>query len=188
MSLWELRVTEFLEQLGAGSANPAAGTAAALTGACGAALAVMTANLTVGRMRFQAVAAEAEQLRDQARSELLRLSQLGEEDAALFSDPDRVSMSAATRVPLDIAAAAVRVAEAAHRLGEIGNPVAKGDARVGMLLSLAAAEGALAVVEVNLAFVPEGDFRLEALARHGKLREEVVRLRDATQGSSATHG
>ena len=50
--LTDLTVTGFTEILASDAPAPGGGSVAALFGACGAALAVMTANLTIGKKKY----------------------------------------------------------------------------------------------------------------------------------------
>ena len=55
-------LTEFLDALGSSAATPGGGAGAAVALGMGAALVAMTARLTTGRRRFQAVQADMERV------------------------------------------------------------------------------------------------------------------------------
>src|SRR3972149_2424726 len=74
-------ITDFLNLLASQPPEPGGGSAAALVGAPGAALAGMVANLTLGREKFAAAEADMEKAR--ARAEALRQELV----AAIDEDP-----------------------------------------------------------------------------------------------------
>ncbi len=143
-----LRVDEFLRALGSSEPTPGGGTAAAVSGAMGAALVEMVAALTLSKEKFVEahpairVIAEAASA---ARAELLALAR---EDAEAYetvvtarrlpretedekaarsraiSDANRI----ATEVPMRTAGVAVRLLGALPELVEKGNPSAVSDA------------------------------------------------------------
>ncbi len=187
----DLTLASFLRRLGSADPTPGGGSAAALTGAMGAALVAMVCNLTLGREKFRDVEEEVQTIRD--RVDVLRgLLQDGiDADAAAYdrvmaayrlprgSDDERArrseAMQAATigaaRVPLAIAADAAEVLELAGQAAPITNANVASDVAVGALLAATAIRGLTVNVEVNLANVR--DERTVA-----ELREEVRHVLD----------
>jgi glutamate formiminotransferase/formiminotetrahydrofolate cyclodeaminase len=80
---------------------------------------------------------------------------------------------AATRVPLEAAAACLEVLGLAAAAAERGNPNAATDAGVAGLLARAAAEGAILNVEINLKSLPEGADKEQVIAGLGRLRMQL---------------
>jgi formiminotetrahydrofolate cyclodeaminase len=102
-----------------------------------------------------------------------RFLELAEEDTEAYAavlgsqgeDRER-ALSRAADVPLELAEAAVEVADTARGLGATGNPTLRGDAETAALLAAAAAKAAANLVEINLEARPEDDriARARALA------------------------
>jgi len=163
-------VTGLLEAISAADPTPGGGSAAALVGAAGASLLVMVTGMP--KSRTNAIA-EREAL-DSAHTELLRLrdelAALVDRDAAAYdlvvaafrkpkgTDAEKLERKAAiqdatrvaTEVPLESIRACVQAMQEGRAAAAYGNPSAASDVKVGYRLLLAAAEGALDNVEINL--------------------------------------
>ncbi len=87
-------LSTFLDDLASGEPTPGGGSAAALAGALGAALAAMVANLTVGRKRYVDVDAQMQAVLGEAESLRGRLTALVAEDAQAYDQ-----VRAAYRLP-----------------------------------------------------------------------------------------
>jgi len=150
---------------------PGGGSAAVIAVAIAAALCTMAARLSLGDMPgAEAIAEEAQSIRE-------HLAPLCDEDPRSYlaviaarrapptPDPaDRTrrinaALSEAAQVPMAVLEAGARLAQLAARLAEEGKPNLRGDAVVAAVLAGAGAEGAAALVRVNLAELP-GDDRL----------------------------
>jgi formiminotetrahydrofolate cyclodeaminase len=174
--LVDLPVAHFLDALAAGTPAPGGGAATALAAALGAALAGMTARLTLNRPRYAAVAEEMElaaRHADDLRGQLIALI---DADAAAFGRliaaqrlPKDTPVQQITRaeailrahadtiqVPLDVAHACLGVLALAGRLAAHGNRNAVDDAAVAALLAHAALVGAARNVRANLRSLPAG--------------------------------
>ncbi|BCX88885.1 methenyltetrahydrofolate cyclohydrolase [Methylomarinovum tepidoasis] len=182
----------FLDRLASADPTPGGGSAAAVMGAMGAALAGMVASLTVGKPRYRAVEAEMQALQAQAAELRQRLLAAIEADVAAFDrvmaayrlpkdDPNRseaiqAALKGATDVPLACARLCVAVIDLCHEAAAKGNPNVLSDAGVGVLAAQAALKSCAINVTVNLnairdpAFVAERREELEALLA-GKDRE-----------------
>jgi glutamate formiminotransferase/formiminotetrahydrofolate cyclodeaminase len=166
----------FLDQVAAGTPTPGGGTMAAFAGALASCLAVMVANLTIGKKKYAAsetalrtVKAQAES----ARRELLALARADSEAFEAVLGASRLpqgtpaeqanrekalqsAMLGAARVPVKTAEACLGVARCAAEAARIGNVQAMSDAGVAGLLAIAAGEGALLNVEINLKSMAAG--------------------------------
>ncbi|MPZ81332.1 MAG: formiminotransferase-cyclodeaminase [Actinophytocola sp.] len=147
-----LSVGGLLERVAARTPAPGGGAVAAVTAASAAALVAMAARFS------DRSATRAEELR-------ASLEPLADADAAAYTavlaayrlpagDPTRRTriadaLATATDVPRRVAAAATEVAALAKGLVRDGNPNLTGDARVAEILATAAAEAAMALVEIN---------------------------------------
>lgn len=201
--LAELTVTELVERLATDAPAPGGGSAAALTGAIGAALVQMVVELSARRAADRDAEALIE-IRGSAaslQSELLRLLEI---DAAAYGSvvaarrlPKETELERdarlaqidaavreATRAPLATADRASAVLDLALRLAPIGSRSAVSDVGVAGELAAAAVRGALLNVEINLPSVAgDEELRAEAARAVEELRaglpDRERRLRDA---------
>jgi formiminotetrahydrofolate cyclodeaminase len=171
VTLLELRLTEFLEEVAGESPTPGGGSLAALVTAASAALLEKVARASKAEWREAAgIAAQAESLRDRAAP--LAQVDADEYSAALRSvdeaggeSDDRRDFSVgrayarAAEPPLRIVEVATDVAELAVTVAEKGNPSLHADAVVAAVLAAAAARSAAELVAVNLT-ATDGDARV----------------------------
>ncbi len=193
----KLSLEQFLAALASDAPTPGGGTAAAVTGAMGASLAEMVAQLTLSKEKYAASheavrpIAEAGQL---ARAEFLSLAR---EDAEAYdgvvaarrmpkdtetekaSRLQQIAVASrnATEVPMRTAQAAIRLLAALPELAEKGNPNAVSDVGAAALLLDACVEGALLNVGINLSGIEDATFVAEMLRETSVLQEESQRLR-----------
>jgi formiminotetrahydrofolate cyclodeaminase len=170
---------DFLDALASGNATPGGGAGAAISGAMGAALLSMVANLTVGKKKYADVEADLRPIlarTEEIRAEMTNLAQL---DAHVFERvmgaykmprENEVQASArdaaiqntlmdATQVPLKVAAWAAELYDYAPVLAEKGNTNAVSDVGAGLLLADAALHAALLNVDINLALIQDEAFK-----------------------------
>ncbi|CAN5475766.1 MAG: cyclodeaminase/cyclohydrolase family protein [Chloroflexi bacterium] len=183
--LTEMSVRELVERLATDEPVPGGGSAAALTGAMGAALVQMVVELTVGRPTADGHDAELRQIGSHAAGSQSELLRLAEADAAAYAaviaarrlsrgtererESRRVRVNAAmrdaTRAPLETARRAVGVFELAEALAPMGNRNAVSDIGVAGLLAAAALRGAALNVRINLPFLSENEPLRDEAAR-----------------------
>ena len=169
---------DFLDDLASGEPTPGGGSAAALAGALGAALAAMVANLTVGRKRYidvdgqmQAVLGEAEALRSrltaliaedaQAYNQVraaYRLPKESADDLTARNAAIQAAMQGASLTPLETMRACIAVLRLAEQAATLGNVNAATDGAVGALLAQAGLRGAALNVRVNLGGIDDQAF------------------------------
>lgn len=171
----ETSLAAFLDQLASSAPEPGGGAAAALVGATGAALVSMVANLTLGREKFAAAAAQMEQAL--ARATALRGSLLAavDQDAAAFrsvmaayrlprqTDEQKTArtraiqeaLRGATQVPAAVVRLCEEVAALSRVAAEHGNPQVVSDAAVAAVLADAAAQSAAINVRINVAAIAD---------------------------------
>ena len=193
----KFRVDEFLAALGAQEPAPGGGTAAAVSGAMGAALVEMVAALTLGKEKFADVhpamgaileaasVARAEML-SLAREDALayeavvaarRMPRENEEEKAARARAIDAANRLATEVPMRTARTAVLLLAALPELAEKGNPNAVSDAGTAALLLTASAEGALLNVGINLPGVKDPVFVGQMQGETADLLGQAQRLR-----------
>lgn len=193
----KLSLEQFLAALASEAPTPGGGTAAAVAGAMGAALAEMVAQLTLSKEKFASAhealrpIAEAAQL---ARAEFLnlaredseaydrvvaarRLPKESEAEKSARARQIQVASRHATEVPMRTAQAAIRLLAALPELAEKGNPNAVSDVGAAALLLDACVEGALLNVGINLAGIEDGTFVAEMQRETAVLQEASQRLR-----------
>jgi formiminotetrahydrofolate cyclodeaminase len=187
----------FLEELASQAPTPGGGTAAAVCGAMGAALAEMVAGLTLAKEKFADVHPAMRSIADRARAMRTEMIGLAGEDAAAYdavvaarklpkdSDEQKADRARAlaaanrlaTEVPMRTARAAVRLLATVPELAEKANPSAASDAGTAALLLEAAASAALLNVGINLPGVKDPAFLGEMTTETAQLTEESQRLR-----------
>ena len=193
-SLLDLPAGELLERFASSQPTPGGGSAAALAGALGAALAAMVCAMPKTRTGAAEERARLDAALGQGQQAGSRLRQLVDEDTAAYeavlaayrmpkgseeekaerkSAVDR-AMERATAMPLETAKACVTVLDAAVEAAAHGNANALSDARTAGALALAGLLGAVENVRINAQ--PDSEFlqtasllRQRALTRAGDL-------------------
>ena len=196
--LMSLPVGRFVDEVSSDAPVPGGGSAAALAGSLGAALAAMVANLTVGRTGHND---ELSEMSERAQATKQALAEIVDEDARAFNgvmDAMRMPRTTevekhsrhqmlqaayrrAAEVPLEAARLSLTALELARVAALRGRGDAASDAGTAALLARAAVEGAALNVVINLQTLEDETFvracrsevdRLRALAR--RLCDEVV--------------
>jgi len=188
----------FLDDLASSAPTPGGGTAAAVAGAMGAALAEMVAALTLGREKYassheamrpiaEAAAAARTSLLDLSRQDseafddvvaARRLPKMTDEEKAARDAKIAAANLRAAQVPLETARTAAGLLELIPELAEKGNPNAASDAGSAALLLEAAVQGALLNVAINLAGLSDSDLSEEIREEAETLQVDSSRLRD----------
>lgn len=160
----------YLDELASAKSTPGGGSAVALSGAMGAALASMVGRLTLGKTDYAEVQPEIEALLQQTEQLRERFQQLIQEDidaygrlSASFKMPRTTSEEVDARnrsiqshlveaalVPLEMAECASSLVKCCCRIAEIGNANVLSDVATGALLASSAGEGAAWMVRTNL--------------------------------------
>jgi len=190
-------VTEFLASVASDAPTPGGGTAAAVAGAMGAALAEMVVALTLAREKYASAHAAVRPIGEAARAARTQFLVLAQEDAESYEDvvtarrlPKTTDSEKAGRdeaigvanrraaeVPMRTAQLAVKLLGQLPELVEVGNPNAASDAGSAALLLEAAAEGALLNVSINLSGVADATFVSRMQRETADLQENAQRLR-----------
>ncbi len=161
---------DYLHALASGQPTPGGGSAAALSGAMGAALASMVCRLTLGKEAYAGVQQEIEELLRRAENLRLRFQQLFQKDieaygrlSASYKLPHETGEARAARsaaiqeqlveaalVPLEVAERAAELVQCCQRIAEIGNATVLSDVAIAAILASGAGEGAALLVRINL--------------------------------------
>ncbi len=182
-------INGFLEGVAGEHPTPGGGSSAAVAGALGAALVAMVGRLTVGRGKYEAVAARMEELIAHVDAARERFLALADRDAEAFdrvmaamkmpketveqmaarSEALGTASAEAADVPLRVARLALEVLALAIEAIETGNPNAASDGAAGAQVLAASARSAIYNVEINLG-------TLKDPAAVERLRSEVAEL------------
>jgi glutamate formiminotransferase/formiminotetrahydrofolate cyclodeaminase len=186
----------FLDLLASASPAPGGGSAAALAGSLGAALAAMVARLTVGREKYAAVGddmkrvlAETEALRKELHRQVkvdaeaydgvmaaMKMPKKSDAEKAARSEAMEAAGKHAAAIPLESARLCLRVARLATEAAEKGNRNAASDACVAVLLSRAALRGACYNVRINVPMLKDEAWKRRALEEVVGLEQEAEKL------------
>lgn len=184
-----MTLVKFVDELASNSPVPGGGSVAAVSGALGAALSEMVANLTIGKKKYVEVEEEMKELAAKAtvlRNKLLddiqrdsdsydkviaayKLPKENEEQAAARQNEIQESLKIAASVPFDIAKTAFEIMPLAQTVVEKGNSNAVTDGLVASMMSRTAVLSALLNVKINLSSINDESFVNE-------LKEKVVEL------------
>ena len=198
MMLTEKPVTTFLDELASSAPAPGGGSAAALSGALGAALVSMVCNLTLGKKKYADVQEDIEALLEKSEALRKELTDLLEEDVKAYTAYSKAAkmprqteeqkaeratamqaaLKGATDVPLRIAEAAVKVMDLCMPAAEKGNVWAVSDAGVAVLMAEAALRGAALNVLINLGSLKDEEFAADRRAKLDALLEGKPAMRD----------
>ena len=152
----------YLDELASARSTPGGGSAAALSGAMGAALASMVARLTLGKPEYAHVQPEIEKLLQQTETLRERFQQLMQEDidaygrlSASYKMPRTTTSEVSARsqsiqahlveaalVPLELAECASTLLKCCRSIAKIGNANVLSDIANGALLASSAGAGA----------------------------------------------
>lgn len=193
------RIGEFLESLGSDSPTPGGGAAAGLTGASGAALIAMVANLTIDKPGYEDAWDRMREILPVVRAGRDELLELADRDAAAFdevmaafrmpkeTDDERaarreaiqLAFEGAASVPLRVAERAAEMIDLGREAVTLGNDNAASDGLSAAFLLYAAVECAAANVLINAASLKNEDRKRELLDAVGRVRETARRGIDA---------
>lgn len=199
----QLSCRDFADKLASKEPVPGGGGAAAYTGALGAALLSMVAELTIGKKKYADVEQEVIALNERCRQLRQALLDGVEEDAAAFrplaeayalpavTDAERAHKAAvldevsrkAAELPLAGVEQAAEALVLAERLAGIGSRLVISDAACGASLLLASLKAFSWTTRINLGAIRDREYaasierRLDELAAEGEAHEaEAVRL------------
>jgi glutamate formiminotransferase/formiminotetrahydrofolate cyclodeaminase len=184
-------VSDFLGAVAAGTPTPGGGSVAALAGAVAAALGVMVCRLAEGQAKTSIPSLAAARDRLVALSSMLK--DLIQADAEAYEgvlqayrrpkhDPERAkaiasSLQLATEVPITTATLALEAAQLLRQILPHIKPTMASDLKVGLLMALAAIEGGLENVSINLKSLTNQQVIKEILSRVERIKHGLVEIR-----------
>ena len=188
----KLAIEEYLGRLAAKLPAPGGGSASALVGATGAALAAMVANFTVGNEKYADVEQDVRRVLDQVEEHRAALMDLIQADMDAYSevsaayklpkdDPSRKeAIQRALRVaadpPRQIVERCLAVLRLLPELLEKGNPNLVSDVGVAAGFAHSALKCAWLNVEINLSYMDDADYVAAERERLKAILDEADRL------------
>ena len=193
-------VQKFLNALSGKSPTPGGGSVAALNGALGAALVSMVCNVTIGKKKYAAAEAEAQEILQKAAALQTQLTALIGDDAAAFdkvmtafalpkstaaekqarAQAIQAAFKEATLVPLATVKACAEVMRLGKRIAEIGNANAISDAGSGVLTAHAGLRAAALNVLINLGSLKDKAFAAATEAELNAILGDTAALAEET--------
>jgi len=192
----EQPIQGFMDKLASKSPEPGGGSVAALTGALGAALVSMVANLTLGKEKYkdvqpqiEALLKDSEKLRAEmqdliqkdteaygALSAVYKMPKITDEEKAARTLKMQEALKIACQVPFDIGLKSLDVAKLASRAAEIGNVGAVSDAGVAVLLAQACAQSSALNVKINVNSIKDEAYNKDTWTRMQEVLKQVAAL------------
>ncbi len=196
--LSERPIIQFMDELASSAPAPGGGSVAALAGAMGAALVSMVCNLTIGKKKYADVEEEIKAILEQSEalrrelltlleedvtaytrvSEAMKMPRDTEEQKAIREEALDKALKEATKVPLRVAEACVKIMELCRPVAEKGNINAVSDAGVAVVMAEAGLRSAALNVLINLGWLKDETFKKEAQDRLEKLLEGKSQLKE----------
>ena len=193
MNLVEQRVIDFVAATASKEPTPGGGAIAALTGATGAALAEMVANLTFGKKGYEAVQTEMEVLQAKAEEIRNRMLELSQADADVFNifmnalglpkntDEEKAARTAAIQqaykdaamVPFEIGELANQIFDLAELASRKGNQNLITDGIIAAINARAAVKSAFLNVRINLSGIKDESFVAELISKMYAIEKDL---------------
>ena len=193
MNLVEQRVIDFVAATASKEPTPGGGAIAALTGATGAALAEMVANLTFGKKGYEEVQSEMEELQTKSEAIRNRMLELSQADADVFNifmnalglpkntDEEKAARTAAIQqaykdaamVPFEIGELAYQIFELAELASRKGNQNLITDGIIAAINASAAVKAAFLNVRINLSGIKDEAFVANVTAKMNAIEQNL---------------
>ena len=197
----EQTIKDFVQDLNSVKPMPGGGSAAAVCGAMAAALAGMSAHMTVGRKQYadaetamQAVISETDILQQDMLAmaqedadkyslvlQAYKLPKTTEEESALRSASIEAASKMAVKVSMKVVAACVQILQLALEVVVQGNRMLVTDGAASALLARACQQVASYNVKINLAGVTNLEFKTDVEKQLKKQLAEGNRLEEAVR-------
>ncbi|MDB4444536.1 cyclodeaminase/cyclohydrolase family protein [bacterium] len=193
MSLVDLTLKAFIDQLSGDTPAPGGGSVAALAGGLSAALCLMVTRLTLGREKYRDVWKDMARVRDAADKHARRLLELVDEDTEAYNqvmaafrlpkgsddlkaarkEAIGVANKGAALVPLDTLRTLSQLVDLIGEALEKGNPNCITDAGVAVQLIRAAATGAAYNIRINVSGISDNEFSTETITETKALLDHI---------------
>jgi len=176
--LSEMNIKQFVEELASPSPAPGGGAVAALSGALGAGLVSMVANLTIGKKGYEEYSEEMERICSEAETlrndflnlfeedteafneviEAFRLPKGTEDEKKIRKEAIQHSLEKATLVPFRTIENGYKLLKLTEIVARIGNKNSISDAGVAAVMALSAVKGGALNVWINLVSIKDKQF------------------------------
>ena len=186
MNLVEQRVIDFVAATASKEPTPGGGAIAALTGATGAALAEMVANLTFGKKGYEEVQSEMEELQTKAEAIRNRMLELSQADADVFNifmnalglpkntDEEKVARTAAIQHAYkDAAMVPFEIGELAYQIFDLAELASKKGNQNLITDGIIAAINAILNVRINLSGIKDEAFVANVTAKMNAIEQNL---------------
>ena len=193
MNLVEQRIVDFVAATASKEPTPGGGAIAALTGATGAALAEMVANLTFGKKGYEEVQSEMEELQTKSEAIRNRMLELSQADADVFNifmnalglpkntDEEKIARTAAIQqaykdaamVPFEIGELAYQIFDLAEQASRKGNQNLITDGIIAAINARAAVKAAFLNVRINLSGIKDEAFVANVTAKMNAIEQDL---------------
>lgn len=196
--LSQMKLDDFIDEVGKDSPAPGGGSVSALAGSLGAGLGSMVACLTPSKKGYEStlkpltarstelvlyleklkkgIDLDTEAFNDVITA--MRMPKNSEEEILLRKAAIQEGYKKATLVPLNTAKLCSKVLENLIDVAAMGNPNSASDVGVGALMAYAGFEGAALNVNINLPSIADNSFKSNIVTELEKLRESVVSNKD----------
>lgn len=198
MKLVEMKVGQFVDVMSSSEPAPGGGSAAALEGALGAALAAMVCSLTVGRKKyaeFEQTALQAEKKGNELKarfvdiidrdteafnavSDVFAMPKDTDEQKAQRKDAMQQALKGCTKTPYEMMELSLETLELIETIMGKTNASAASDLGVATLSLKAAAQGAWLNVLINIAGITDEAFANEYRGNGEMLLAKILPLAD----------
>ena len=189
--LYDLSLSDFIAKTASSDPVPGGGSVSAMCGSLSAALTKMVAGLTVGKKNYLAVSDQMQKVVDEMPAYIESLKEAIQEDSNSFdgvmaafklpkeTEEDKAkrrkaiddAMVIAAKVPLKTAETVAQLFPTLEFVAANGNKNAMSDIAVATMLARTAVFGALYNVRINLAGLPDSDFKTETYQKVTALHE-----------------
>lgn len=206
--LIEKSLQDFITLTASSAPAPGGGSASALAGALGAALAEMVINLTVGKKKYADVSEELAALRPRLSQIRVELEKSVDRDTEAFNEVMKAfalpkeseeqikartaaiqaATVKATEVPLSVMESCLQAMEIALTVAQKGNRNSASDIGVSGLLLACGLDGAALNVKINLPGLPnDHPFKASASARMAEILSRKAPLANQIQAAVAAN-
>ena len=196
VDLYAKSLNEYLDMAASKSPTPGGGSVSAVTATNAAAMVSMVANLTIGKKGYDSAQEQSKRIAGEAVGLIGELKGLTAQDMAAFdtfmaawrmssATPEEKESKAramedaaqgASRAPLGICRACLRILVLARELAPIGNKTAVSDVGVALYIGDAALRAAMLSVDINLPLIKNAAVAAELRAERERLLADAGSL------------
>jgi len=185
MKLYNLKVSEYLEEASSKKPVPGGGSVAALVAALGASMIEMVANFSSGKNRFPHIQSEIKKILISTREKRKSLTLLIDEDAKAYREVAKAfkskkgtqqAIKKAIKVPLKIAEICLFLIKFCPFLIDKANPNLRSDAFIAEELLYAGFDCAQHNIEINQKYLQDKDFYKKLNNKLKQLKRQIMAI------------